>query len=205
MSLSKQQSNEDNNRRSDSMIALPLNRWQKLLLRIDEIKRQKRQSFDERICDDLSEVILKYLSLKDALRLECVSKQFQRTVFVSQNSLDFYSIKISTESLKQLLKKIPNLKQIIGENSTFNSDGTNEVIFKNCDKLTDIHFASEELIEKQSPIIEEMSSYGYQLSQVVFNKLKKLKLCLFDGKDLDQLEIFIENNGKNTQTFRPRL
>ena len=40
-----------------------------------------RQSFSERICDDLSQLILKYLPLKDKLRLECVSKQFQRTVF----------------------------------------------------------------------------------------------------------------------------
>ena len=38
-------------------------------------------SFDDRICDDLCEVILQYLPLKDQIKLECVSKQFQRTVY----------------------------------------------------------------------------------------------------------------------------
>ena len=54
MSLIKVQSNEDNYR---------------------------RDSFEDRVCDDLCEVILQYLSLEDRLRLECVSKQFQRTAF----------------------------------------------------------------------------------------------------------------------------
>ena len=51
MSLSKVQSNEDNYR---------------------------RDSFSDRVCDDLCEVILQYLSLEDRLRLECVSKQFPK-------------------------------------------------------------------------------------------------------------------------------
>ena len=39
----------------------------KLCLKSDSLKRQ---SFNERICDDLSQVILQYLPLKDKLRLE---------------------------------------------------------------------------------------------------------------------------------------
>ena len=57
----------------------------KLCVRSDPINRQ---SFSDRICDDLSEVILQYLSLKDKLRMECVSKQFRRTVFVKQSVID---------------------------------------------------------------------------------------------------------------------
>ena len=41
-------------------------------------------SFDDRICDDLSEVLLQFLALIDKLRYECVSKQFQRTTFVKK-------------------------------------------------------------------------------------------------------------------------
>ena len=44
-------------------------------------------SFDDRFCDDLCEVILQYLPLKDKLSLECVSKQFRRTVFLKQNEI----------------------------------------------------------------------------------------------------------------------
>ena len=39
-----------------------------------------KKSFSDRICDDLCEEILQYLSLEDKLKLEGVSKQFQRTV-----------------------------------------------------------------------------------------------------------------------------
>ncbi len=51
---------------------------QKLNPSNDEIKRQ---SFDERISDDLCKLILQFLSPHDKFRVECVSKQFQRTVF----------------------------------------------------------------------------------------------------------------------------
>ena len=50
----------------------------------------RRDSFDDRFCDDLSEVLLQFLSFEDKLRFECVSKQFQRTVFQRQ-----YKLKIS--------------------------------------------------------------------------------------------------------------
>ena len=51
---------------------------------IPKIVSKNSQSFDDRICDDLSEVLLQFLPLDDKLRLECVSKQFQRTVFQKQ-------------------------------------------------------------------------------------------------------------------------
>ncbi len=52
----------------------------------------KKQSFSDRICDDLCEVLLKYLSFEDKIKFECVSKQFQRLIFNKQNKLrlDFF-------------------------------------------------------------------------------------------------------------------
>ncbi len=41
----------------------------------------ERQSFGELICDDVCEEILQYLPFNDKFRLECVSQQFQRTIF----------------------------------------------------------------------------------------------------------------------------
>ena len=41
----------------------------------------RRDSFSDRVCDDLSEILLQYLLLKDKFRLECVSKQFQETIY----------------------------------------------------------------------------------------------------------------------------
>ena len=43
----------------------------------------RRDSFEDRFCDDLSQVLLQFLSLEDKFKLEYVSKQFQRTVFQS--------------------------------------------------------------------------------------------------------------------------
>ena len=61
----------------------------------------RRDSFCDRFCDDLCEDILQYLSLEDKLRLECVSKQFQRTVFKRQNEL---YIHMSFEEQKMYFK-----------------------------------------------------------------------------------------------------
>ena len=48
---------------------------------------EMKDSFDVRVCDDLSEELLQYLTIEDKLRLECVSKQFQRTVFNRQHHI----------------------------------------------------------------------------------------------------------------------
>ena len=98
----------------------------------------RRDSFEDRFCDDLCEEILQYLSLEDKLRLRCVSKQFQRTVFQRQyelfinimdpedhkyylrnkylrtrKDLNYYYIEDqSLKSFKALLKKCPNITSI---------------------------------------------------------------------------------------------
>ena len=97
----------------------------------------RRDSFDDQFCDDLCEVLLQFLSFEDKLRLECVSKQFQRTVFQRHHKLYFnireFKQKIylnkkevtirgvftyyyfedqSFHSFKALLKKCPNITSI---------------------------------------------------------------------------------------------
>ena len=73
-------------------------------------------SFDDRICDDLSEVLLQFLSLEDKLRLECVSKQFQRTLFQKQFSISSYSYRSKLiedkKKYKFLIISIPILSVI---------------------------------------------------------------------------------------------
>ena len=76
---------------------------------------KKKRSFAERICDDLCEEILKYLPIEDRFRLEGVSKQFQRTIFKSQNIVSLKFNDNSGHILKKceiLLKKCPNVNQI---------------------------------------------------------------------------------------------
>ena len=108
----------------------------KLCLRSDS---KNRQSFSERICDDLCEEILQYLSLEDKLKLEGVSKQFQRTVLKKHYELtidkhywianrkaeeeykylyvdNIYTC-IELKSFEALLKKCPNIISIQLEES----------------------------------------------------------------------------------------
>ena len=65
----------------------------------------RRDSFDDRFCDDLSEVILQYLPLKYKLRLEGVSKQFQRTVFNKLYELDLDATPIRVIQILDTLAK----------------------------------------------------------------------------------------------------
>ena len=116
----------------------------------------RRDSFGDRICDDLCEFLLQFLSLEDKIRLQCVSKQFQRTVFKRHYELyipmrglekrkiylnhkyfgfrrvhNFYDIEDRTFDLfKALLKKCPNIKSIVLDgqsNVDLNSHKFNQV------------------------------------------------------------------------------
>ena len=74
----------------------------------------RRDSFEDRVCDDLCEVILQFLPLKYKLKLECVSKQFQRTAFLSKSTLYLdkrQKILCNSKSFEQLLKKCTNFIQ----------------------------------------------------------------------------------------------
>ncbi len=48
----------------------------------------RRDSMSDRICDDLCELLLSYLSFEDKIKFECVSKQWQKLIFNKQFILD---------------------------------------------------------------------------------------------------------------------
>ena len=129
----------------------------------------RRDSFSDCFCDDLSEVLFKFLSLEDKFRLECVSKQFQRTVFQRQyelcinlspvihkrclnliirRDLNYYYItKQSMDSFKALLKKCPKITSIELDayhsiDRQYDNVFINEVfqlIIENCNNLSEIY------------------------------------------------------------------
>ena len=89
-------------------------------------------SFDERFCDDLCEDILQYLPLEDKIRLECVSKQFQRTVFQKQNEINFelqFSQSLDASNEANVLRlKYPSEYQVV-----YKMDSELELLaFKSC-------------------------------------------------------------------------
>ena len=120
-----------------------------------------KKSFSDRICDDLCEEILQYLSLEDKLKLEGVSKQFQRTVLKKHYELTidtdktipkrkvkeeykYHYIKnkfIELNSLEVLLKKCPNITSIELKRPCRDECDFSPVfrlITKNCNNLREI-------------------------------------------------------------------
>ena len=102
----------------------------------------RRDSFEDRICDHLSQVLLQFLPIEDKFKFEGVSKQFQRTVFQRQYHLDlryFLGLNI-TEVLEKLMKKLPNIKSVIYDR--IGDDSDIDIIVKYFHKLAEIKLKS---------------------------------------------------------------
>ncbi|CAG2171801.1 unnamed protein product [Oppiella nova] len=96
----------------------------------------------DRFGDDLCEILLSYLSLEDRFRYECLSTQWQRSVFTTQIQL---IIIVKNKSFEKNLKLCKNVTQIVysshmvRHNRTFGRlfSRQNELLFR---KLRDISF-----------------------------------------------------------------
>ena len=69
--------------------------------------RLRRDSFDDRFCDDLTELVISYLPIEDKFRLQCVSKQFQNLIFNKIFVLNIDTDDNDKNNLKQLIRRIP--------------------------------------------------------------------------------------------------
>jgi F-box domain len=110
------------------------------------IKLDRRQSMD-RLNDDCVGLVLSYLSLQDKFRLECVSKQWKRKMFLYVDRVkiilkDLEPIKVGIGSYKREydfylsdcspMTSIPNEK----------SDEVFQVIFAKCENIETVEFES---------------------------------------------------------------
>ena len=66
----------------------------------------RRDSFSGRFCDELSEVLLSYLSFEDKIRFECVLHQFQRLLFNKQYVLVINDLRLERNNKLQKLLNI---------------------------------------------------------------------------------------------------
>ena len=166
----------------------------------------RRDSFDDRFCDDLCEEILQYLSLEDKLRLQCVSKQFQRTVFQRQNKLfinikgskvflknkDFREKRViyyyiedqSLHTFKALLKKCPNITSIeFNKDFKYMINQVFQVIIENCNNLREVMVWNpiidsnfEEFHQKFGPKIKFFQSYRKLIDLNRFQNIEKIEI-----------------------------
>ena len=123
------------------------------------------------------EDILQYLPLKDKLRLESVSKQFQRTVFVKQYSLTLekeeYDSELNTNYLKSIetvLKKCPNIQRIDGiyQMNYEIRKNTIQLITKYCNHL--IEFEERLLNTNECESQEFYRKFGQKLKYLGFTE-----------------------------------
>ena len=160
-----------------------------------------KKSFTDRICDDLSEVLLQFLSFEDKTRLECVSKQFQRTAFKRQSELyinignpenykyfvkdnkkylrirrNYYDIKNkSIDSFKAVLNKCPNITSIQLDGYQYDFNEAFRLIVENCNNLNEINVRSDII---------------YRLFEEFRQKFKQKIKNLCNYRDLNDLKLF---------------
>jgi hypothetical protein len=140
----------------------------------------KRDSFSDRICDDLCQVLLSYLSFDDKIRFECVSKQFERCVFVKQDTIvveEYPSDKKNTlnnlfnlmrrnedfKAFESVLKKCQFINKVIIDS---NSVQVFKLIIKYCNNLSSIAFNFNQINDQ---LIEEFGrKFGQKLRKIGF-------------------------------------
>ena len=165
-----------------------------------------RNSFEDRFCDDLSEVILQFLPLKDKFRFECVSKQFQRTVFQKEYHLDLsqilfqmrnLSINQKKEVLETLLKKLVNIRSF--RSLYLLNDSDIDLMVKYCNNLMKINVILSQISEtKRKAFVDKFGSKlisicylerDLQWIQNSFPQIQELitPLCLPDGYEIRYL------------------
>ena len=90
-----------------------------------------KNSFD-RFGDDMTELILSYLTFEDKIRLECVSKQWQRCVFQKQFVIEVIGPKKSQQTRDSLGRLIRRKNKALNRIAL-------ESVLKKCQNITNIH------------------------------------------------------------------
>ena len=124
-----------------------------------------------RFGDDLTEELLQYLSLEDKIRLECVSKQWQRCVYQRQFVIEIHTNnrphndeRLSNVQLFQsLLKKCPNIRRI---DLYWHIDQKSEVlslIGRYCPRLKSLFY---QCLDNDIYALQFFREYGHKLEEL---------------------------------------
>jgi len=144
-----------------------------------ETKRAKydKNTFD-RFGDDLCGLLLSYLGHNEKLRYECVSKQWQRCIYVNERRLNCKAKHNSLAITRTLVLEKPEILDLI-------------VRKFNYIRVLDVHFIvgtkSALHLIKKLPFLEEIGLYGYRNDSMKFLcesfnkhiplKIKRIRFC----------------------------
>ena len=158
----------------------------------------------ERFGDDLSEVLLSYLSFEDKFRFECVSKQFQRLIFNKQTDLIFDSkIKkkfekldvfeqkyIEFNTMSHILKKCSNIRRIVLSFRIKSMDGFISLVTKHCLHLNSIELNFHQMSENR--LKEFCDKFGPKMKSIAIkgsHRMNSIKTILKRSPHLESLDI----------------
>ena len=105
--------------------------------------------------DDCCELLFEYLTLEDKCRLERVSEQFKKVIYLKQRKIKLFDCSMQTDDVKYvvnidrleyILKKCLDIKTIDSENVLVN-DRVLDVITDCCQRLIEIKLNVEDLTE----------------------------------------------------------
>ena len=152
-----------------------------LLITSYEMKVYAKNSFD-RFGDDLTELILQYLTFEDKVRLECVSKQWQRCVYQRQTVIEIRGSKPSTESLKNLFKRNEYFQPLLDRESL-------ESVLKKCQNIT--KFSCDFIIDSSVlSLIGQYCPHIKSLTYRLYNDETVLSYFRMYGHKLEELTLF---------------
>ena len=149
-------------------------------------KVNAKNSFD-RFGDDLTELILQYLTFEDKVRLECVSKQWRRLVFNKQFVIDLRPETVTKDSLRRLyslsepsldrqalesvLKKCPNIMEVIIVLYHFNNFKVDSFVLsligRYCKHIKSLKFRD---IRSDDKTLDFFRMYGHKLEELELPK-----------------------------------
>ena len=179
-----------------------------------------------RFGDDLTEEVLQYMRFKDKIRLECVSKQWQRLIYNKQYVIEIYgSYDLKNDSLKKLyqkirkhfysinriallsvLKKCPNIKKV------YLGEGVNNLVLsligRYCSHIKTLELSNIGRIDK---ILDFFRMYGHKLEDLELYKysdenIEEFKQILKFCPNLKRIDFFkFKYCLDNDKEFLPKL
>ncbi|CAG2107300.1 unnamed protein product [Medioppia subpectinata] len=169
----------------------------------------------DRFGDDMCGLILSYLSFKDRFRLECVSKQFQRTVFDSVIDININDRLIRqiqrttiTQTIATIATKCPNIETIDLRGMFIKCEHIPEVLrlFRdNCLNLREVYCNlrsnTAQLYQQFGPLVTRIECNDLSdtvvdttSGQQLVNNLKTFSFHFYYPNDTQLLSAFVAHN-----------
>ena len=150
-----------------------------------QMKVYAKDSFD-RFGDDLTELILQYMTLEDKVRLECVSKLWRRLVFNKQ-----FVIKIYDKTTHKCEKEKNNSLKMLYWRSDDNRGSDEQILeslLKKCPNIRKVIL----LIEVSSEVLSLFGQYCPHIKslRVIIDSIESLDFFINNGHKLEELIIY---------------